>query len=135
MGALQLECTVHCAYSLINQDISTWVHSKRQDSVLIFFCFLAFRGRWSQPVQMTHYICGIFVRGGRLSCIHSNSTERGKHTFHDIKHTHTFPTLPWEKMFMSVLRQSILIYSGSLTSGHYIYSASVIFNSLTQLQF
>uniref|UniRef100_A0A8C9X6V9 Syntaxin binding protein 5L n=1 Tax=Sander lucioperca TaxID=283035 RepID=A0A8C9X6V9_SANLU len=35
------------------------------------------RGRWSQPVQMTRFTCGISVRGGQLSSIHSNSTERG----------------------------------------------------------
>lgn len=53
-----------------------------------FSFFRVFRGRWSQPVQMTPYICGISVRGGPLSCIHSNLTERGKHKFHWIKHTH-----------------------------------------------
>lgn len=48
----------------------------------IFSSSFTFRGRWSQPVPMTHYICGTSVRGGLLFCIHSNLTEKGKQQFH-----------------------------------------------------
>lgn len=86
LSALNLKSAVFFAllpHSLINQDYRNWFNSKTQGvlSVLIYI-FLVFRVRWSQPVQTTHYICGISVRGGRLSCIRSNSTERGKHKFH-----------------------------------------------------
>lgn len=39
---------------------------------------------------MTRFTCGISVRGDRLCSIHLNSTEKGKHTSHEIKHPHTY---------------------------------------------
>lgn len=46
------------------------------------------RGLWLQPVQTTHCICGISVRGDPPSCTPSNSTESGRHCFSYLKYTH-----------------------------------------------
>lgn len=61
----------------------------KQSSSDSLYIFLSQRGPWLQPVQMTHCICGICVRGGPPSCTPSNSTERGRHYFIYLKYMHT----------------------------------------------
>ncbi|PWA31259.1 hypothetical protein CCH79_00002950 [Gambusia affinis] len=56
-----------------------WTATVNMRAEQLFFNFSSssMRGRWLQPVQMTHYTCGICARDDQQSCIHSNSTERG----------------------------------------------------------
>ncbi|MEQ2226031.1 hypothetical protein ILYODFUR_023528 [Ilyodon furcidens] len=61
----------------------------RAEQLFFNFSFSSMRGRWLQPVQTTHYTCGIYGRDGQLSCIHSNLTERGTQRF-NLSDRHLF---------------------------------------------
>ncbi|KAM7380761.1 hypothetical protein PAMP_004036 [Pampus punctatissimus] len=66
-------------YTRLDWDDLGWTATVSMRAEQLFFSCSSssMRVLWSQPAQMTHYTCGISVRGGRLSCIHSNSTEKG----------------------------------------------------------